>query len=106
MRTRLESDVDVGSVDGGRPPQGEPAVGDLVETRSLCVRELLVLHRLLEPACLFSTCERPLPRRRQHHAYVNQNKHARLFVHNAPAASYNINTGRDDIGARTCNHAS
>lgn len=50
--TRLEADVDVGPVDGGRPPQREAAVGDLVETRPLRVGELLVLHRLLEPACL------------------------------------------------------
>lgn len=50
----LEADVDVGSVDGGGPPQGEAAVGDLVETRPLRVRELLVLHRLLESACLES----------------------------------------------------
>lgn len=48
----LETDVDVRSVDGGRPPQSEATVGDLVETRPLGVGELLVLHRLLESACL------------------------------------------------------
>lgn len=33
----LETDVDVGSVDGRRPPESEPSVRDLVETRSLSV---------------------------------------------------------------------
>ena len=44
----LEADVDIGPVDGGRPPEGEAPVGDLVETGSLGVGQLLVLHRLLE----------------------------------------------------------
>ena len=38
----------VGSVDGGGPPEGEAAVGDLVQTRSLSVGQLLVLHRLFK----------------------------------------------------------
>lgn len=48
----LETDVHVGSVDGGRPPQSKPSVRDLVETGALGVRQLLVLHRLLETGCL------------------------------------------------------
>jgi len=39
----LEADVHVGAVDGGRPPQREPPVGDLVQTTALRVRQLLVL---------------------------------------------------------------
>ena len=39
----LEADVHVRAVDGGRPPQREPPVGDLVETAPLRVRQLLVL---------------------------------------------------------------
>ena len=56
----LETDVDVGPVDGGRPPQREPTVGDLVETRPLGVRQLLVLHGLLEAGGLLP--EETLPR--------------------------------------------
>lgn len=52
MRACLETNVDVGPVDGGRPPQREATVGDLVQTRPLRVGELLVLHRLLETARL------------------------------------------------------
>mmetsp|Transcript_62206 Transcript_62206/g.196851 ORF Transcript_62206/g.196851 Transcript_62206/m.196851 type:complete len:1067 (-) Transcript_62206:4174-7374(-) len=48
----LETNVDVGAVDGRRPPQREAAVGDLVEPGALRVGELLVLHALLEPAGL------------------------------------------------------
>ena len=40
----------VGSVDGWRPPEREATVGDLVETRALRVRQLLVFHRLFEAA--------------------------------------------------------
>lgn len=32
IQLHLETDVDIGSVDGGRPPESEPSVGDLVET--------------------------------------------------------------------------
>lgn len=44
MVTYLETDVDVGPVDSGRPPEREPSVRDLVETGALRVRQLLVLH--------------------------------------------------------------
>ncbi len=49
----LEADVDVGPVDGRAPPQGEPPVGNLVQTRSLGVGQLFVLHRLFEAGGLF-----------------------------------------------------
>lgn len=32
VELHLEADVDVGSVDGGRPPEGKPSVGNLVQT--------------------------------------------------------------------------
>mmetsp|Transcript_4532 Transcript_4532/g.13244 ORF Transcript_4532/g.13244 Transcript_4532/m.13244 type:complete len:1314 (+) Transcript_4532:2393-6334(+) len=48
VELHLEAHVDVGAVDGRRPPEREAAVGDLVEARPLGVGELLVLHRLLE----------------------------------------------------------
>mmetsp|Transcript_3442 Transcript_3442/g.12110 ORF Transcript_3442/g.12110 Transcript_3442/m.12110 type:complete len:287 (+) Transcript_3442:2278-3138(+) len=48
VELHLEADVDVGPVDRRRPPEGEAAVRDLVETRALRVGELLELHRLLE----------------------------------------------------------
>ena len=49
VELHLEPDVHVGAVDGGGPPQREPAVGDLVQTHALRVGEPLELHRLLEP---------------------------------------------------------
>ena len=45
---KLDKEAYVGSVDGGRPPEREATVGDLVETGSLGVGELLVLHAFLE----------------------------------------------------------
>ena len=47
-------------VDGGRPPQREPPVGDLVQAGALRVGQLLVLHRLLEAGRLLP--EEALPR--------------------------------------------
>ena len=47
-------------VDGRRPPQREPPVGDLVEAGPLRVGQLLVLHRLLEAGRLLP--EQALPR--------------------------------------------
>ena len=52
VELHLKADVDVGAVDRGRPPEREAPVRDLVEARALRVRELLVLHRLLEAARL------------------------------------------------------
>jgi hypothetical protein len=44
----LETNVDVRTVDGRRPPKSKAAVGDLVETGTLGVRELLELHGLFK----------------------------------------------------------
>ena len=43
-------------VDGGGPPEGEPTIGNLVETRPLRIGELLELHRLLKATGLFPGC--------------------------------------------------
>ena len=51
----------VSPVDGGRPPECEPSVGDLVESRPLSVGQLLVLHGLLEATGLLP--EQTLPGR-------------------------------------------
>ena len=48
IQLHLETDVDVGAVDCRRPPQGETTIGNLVQTGSLSVGQLLVLHGLLE----------------------------------------------------------
>ena len=48
VQLHLEAHVDVGSVDGRRPPQCEASVGNLIETTSLGVCELLEAHGLLE----------------------------------------------------------
>jgi len=42
----------VSSVDGGTPPQRKATIWDLIETRSLCVGQLLELHRFLKTAGL------------------------------------------------------
>ena len=57
----LEADVDVGAVDGRRPPEREATIRNLVQTGSLSVGQLLVLHRLLEAGSLFP--EETLPSR-------------------------------------------
>ena len=57
----LETHVHVRAVDRRRPPQREPTVRNLVQTASLRVRQLLVLHRLLETRRLLP--EQTLPRR-------------------------------------------
>jgi len=59
VELHLETHVDVGPVDGRRPPQSEPPVRDLVQTRPLRVGQLLVLHRLLEAGRLLP--EQTLP---------------------------------------------
>mmetsp|Transcript_51851 Transcript_51851/g.121766 ORF Transcript_51851/g.121766 Transcript_51851/m.121766 type:complete len:1251 (+) Transcript_51851:175-3927(+) len=61
VELHLEPDVDVGAVDRRRPPQREATVGDLVQTGALRVRELLVLHALLEARGLLP--EQTLPGR-------------------------------------------
>lgn len=44
----LKADVNIGSVDCGRPPKSEPSVGNLVQTGPLRMSQLLEFHRLLE----------------------------------------------------------
>ena len=44
----LKTDIDVCSVDSWRPPKRKSPIGNLIETGSLGVGELLVLHALLE----------------------------------------------------------
>ena len=60
IELHLETDVDVGSVDRRRPPQREATIGDLIQTGSLGVGQLLVLHRLFESGSFFP--EETLPR--------------------------------------------
>ena len=57
----METDVDVRAVDGRTPPEREPTVGNLIQTRPLGIREFLVSHRLLEPGRLLP--EQTLPGR-------------------------------------------
>ena len=38
----LETNVHIGTVDGRAPPEREPPVGDLVETRPLRIGQLLI----------------------------------------------------------------
>mmetsp|Transcript_46858 Transcript_46858/g.74594 ORF Transcript_46858/g.74594 Transcript_46858/m.74594 type:complete len:250 (+) Transcript_46858:1874-2623(+) len=44
IQLHLEAHVDVGSVDGGRPPKREASIGDLIQTAALGVGELLESH--------------------------------------------------------------
>jgi len=55
IKLHLETDVDVGSVDSWGPPERETSVGNLIETGTLGVRELLEFHALFETGCLFSS---------------------------------------------------
>ena len=52
VQLHLESHVHIRTIDGGRPPQREAPVGDLVQPGALRVGELLVLHALLKAAGL------------------------------------------------------
>jgi hypothetical protein len=52
IKLHLETDVDVGSVDSWGPPERETSVGNLIETGTLGVRELLEFHALFETGCL------------------------------------------------------
>ena len=51
----------VGSVDGGRPPECEATVGDLVETGSLGIGQLLPFHGLLKTAGLLPETKHARP---------------------------------------------
>lgn len=44
----LETNIDVGTIDGRTPPKREATIGNLVETGALCVSQLFISHRLLE----------------------------------------------------------
>jgi hypothetical protein len=44
IKLDLETNVDIGSVNGGRPPHGETTIRDLGQTGSLSVCELFELH--------------------------------------------------------------
>jgi hypothetical protein len=46
VELNLETDIDIGAVDGRGPPQCEPTVGNLVQTRPLGVGEFLEFHAL------------------------------------------------------------
>ena len=48
IELHLETDVDVGTIDGRAPPESEPTIRNLVQTGSLRVRQLLVPHGLFE----------------------------------------------------------
>ena len=48
MHTEIYGETHIGSVDGWRPPECESTVGDLIQTRSLCISQLLVFHRLFK----------------------------------------------------------
>lgn len=48
----LETNIDVCTIDGRTPPEREPTIRDLVQTRALGVGEFLVPHGLLETGCL------------------------------------------------------
>ena len=58
---RERTDVHVRAVDRRRPPEREPPVRDLVQAAPLGVRQLFVLHGLLETRSFFP--EEALPRR-------------------------------------------
>lgn len=55
----LPKETHVGPVDGGRPPEREPSVGDLVETRALGIGQLLPLHGFLKAAGFFPETKNP-----------------------------------------------
>mmetsp|Transcript_32683 Transcript_32683/g.64772 ORF Transcript_32683/g.64772 Transcript_32683/m.64772 type:complete len:325 (+) Transcript_32683:2190-3164(+) len=59
VKLDLETDVNVCTVDGRGPPEGETAIRNLGKTRTLRVRKFLELHGLLKAACLLP--EQSLP---------------------------------------------
>ena len=52
IKLDLEANINISSVDSWRPPESEPSVRDLVQSRSLSMSQLLILHRLLEARSL------------------------------------------------------
>ena len=61
VKLHLETDVDIGTIDGRTPPEGETTIGDLVKTGPLGICQLLVTHRFLETGRLLP--EQTLPGR-------------------------------------------
>ena len=61
VKLHLETDINVGTIDGRTPPERESTVRNLIETGALRVRQLLVSHRLLESGGLLP--EQTLPSR-------------------------------------------
>mmetsp|Transcript_21406 Transcript_21406/g.67161 ORF Transcript_21406/g.67161 Transcript_21406/m.67161 type:complete len:230 (-) Transcript_21406:2358-3047(-) len=53
VKLYLKANIYVRPIDCRRPPQGETAVGDLIETGSLCVCQFLVLHAFLKAAVVY-----------------------------------------------------
>ena len=48
VKLHLETDINVGTIDGRTPPERESTIRDLIETGALRVRQLLVSHRLFK----------------------------------------------------------
>ena len=48
----LKTNINIGSIDCRRPPKSKSSIWDLIQTRSLCICQLLVLHGFLETRCL------------------------------------------------------
>lgn len=58
IKLDLETNVHIGTIDRRAPPERESTIGNLVQTGTLGVRQLLVPHRLLETGRLLpeKTC--------------------------------------------------
>ena len=57
VQLHLETHIHIGTVDGGRPPQGETPVGDLVQTRPLGICQLLVPAQAMLRLEILLACE-------------------------------------------------
>lgn len=55
----LETNVDIGSVDGGRPPHSESTIGNLRKTGTLGVSQSLVFHTRTQNTTLTCLFRRP-----------------------------------------------
>ena len=55
--------TDIGTIDSWTSPESETTVGNLIKTRALSIRELLVSHRLLETGRILpaNTVEKYVP---------------------------------------------
>ena len=80
----LETNVDVCSIDRRTPPESESPIGDLVQTGSLGIGELLVPHRLFEAGRLFP--EQTLPGRE-----------VRALEQRVLEDAFDTTQGRDDV---------